>query len=433
MDSIKQNNENSYTLALDGNDDLFCVDEQGKKHKIELVDHPSQIRISSFFTLATSIIDFCLSYNGGSNNEESLLRRGIGIIRTSIKLLNNQEIQILRTLYSSRLTSIDETSMLNELKIILDNAFKTLEKVKIKKAENINLLNSKLVNQAPVYTKDIYEDHINEITLNVGNEEKKAYIVVSIFEGLKNLSAPLDKFDISIMNAVFTLWLNQNFTFSPRDVWQILNGGARVDSITSELLLKITDSLDRMRRIFVKIDATDQLKKQHYNITSAVRESYLLPLDKVERTFKGKQNRETAYEFSNQEPAFFQYTMELKQVISCPIQLLKVGRHATPELICLRISILKRVFSLRSGSMKSELLTIENLLQESGIKIQYQTQKQRYVQAIKQSLELLKKQNIIDNFTPTTKKGKSGRPSLHGFTITIIRALKIKSNTRGKV
>ena len=435
MEDIKQNNENSYTLSLDANDRLIMIDEKGERHEIE-VPEPSQFKLSSFFTFVVGFIDFCFSAassDAGLIKEEYFIKLGLGRIKKHIKLLSNLEIQILRESYSSRLTSINETSILNELKTILGDAFKTLKtldkirispRIKILKPKNANLISNKVFQHLPQISQDICRDKETEASINVGKKEKeekiKVILKISNEEGYA-LSKPINQFDSNIIDAVYTLFHNGNIIFSAKDIYEILTGGNKRPKKSPTLLPQIENSLDRLATIRVKIDATEQSKQQHgYEIKKAVLESYVLPLEKVEVLFKGSQQIETAYKLIK-IPAIFEYSQYMKQFITIPIELLKLDK-ATPELICLRIAVLKRVFCICYGNMKYDRLAIETLLKEAGIEIQYKTQKQRYLKAIKQTLELLKDKKFLEDFTTVTKKseGQKGRPTLQSFQLVPI-------------
>ena len=149
-------------------------------------------------------------------------------------------------------------------------------------------------------------------------------------------------------------------------------------------------------------------------------------LRKEKRIFKGKQQEEIAYEFID-IPAIFNYSQDVKQIVTCPTQLLQLS-NASQELINLRIAVIKRVMNIATGSLKSNKILINSILEEAKITTEQSTQRKRYIKAIEKSLEEAKYQGYILDFIklkkPTGPTG--GRPSLNGFEIVVNKIAKKK-------
>lgn len=306
----------------------------------------------------------------------------------------------------------------------------SVDRINYKKPKEVKLLNNKVVNSMPEITKKLCEIQGTEAEVDVGKKEigsKKARPVFVIVEFSEDegrvLSRPINQFETNILSAVFTVFLSGNSTFSPKHICEILTGGGRIEN-SSNLLAEIEKSLDRLKSIYVRIDATEQAKKQNYEIQKAVLEDYLLPLRKVKRTFKGKQQEETAYEFID-IPAIFSYSQDIKQIVTCPTQLLQLS-NANQDLINLRIAVIKRVMNIATGSIKSNKILINSILEEAKITTEQPTQKKRYIKAIEKSLEETKSQGYILDFTKLTKSTgpTGGRPSLNGFEIIVKKIAK---------
>lgn len=355
------------------------------------------------------------------------IKKQIGEYKTLFKEkhkeLDYEDIQYLKQVLENYIREYNKDDVLFPIFEELLTFVKSYERIEIIKPKNANLITNKVFQQIPQISKDICRDKETEASINVGKKEKEEKIEVilkiSDEEGYA-LSKPINQFDSNVIDAVYTLFHNGNIIFSAKDIYEILTGGNKRPKKSPTLLLQIENSLDRLATVRVKIDATEQAKQHGYEIKKAVLESYVLPLEKVEVLFKGSQQIETAYKLIK-IPAIVEYSQYMKQFITIPIELLRLDK-ATPELICLRIAVLKRVFCICYGNMKYDRLAIETLLKEAGIEIQYKTQKQRYIKAIKQTLELLKDKKFLEDFTTVTKKNESqkGRPTLQSFQLVPI-------------
>lgn len=305
-------------------------------------------------------------------------------------------------------------------------------RIDYKKPKEVKLLNNKVVNFIPTATQQLYEQEGTVARFYVGKKDndkkanKQVFVIVEFSENEgRVLSRPINQFETNILSAVFTIFISGNLTFSPKHIYEILTGGGRVEK-TSTLLAEIEKGIDRLKSIFVRIDATVQAKKQNYKIQKAISESYLLPLRKEKRIFKGKQQEEIAYEFIG-IPAIFNYSQDVKQIVTCPTQLLQLS-NASQELINLRIAVIKRVMNIATGSLKSNKILINSILEEAKITTEQSTQRKRYIKAIEKSLEEAKYQGYILDFIKLKKSTgpTGGRPSLNGFEIVVNKIAKKK-------
>lgn len=305
-------------------------------------------------------------------------------------------------------------------------------RIDYKKPKEVKLLNNKVVNSIPTATQKLCEKEVTVARFYVGKKDndkkanKQVFVIVEFSENEgRVLSRPINQFETNILSAVFTIFISGNLTFSPKHIYEILTGGGRVEK-TSTLLAEIEKGIDRLKSIFVRIDATVQAKKQNYKIQKAISESYLLPLRKEKRIFKGKQQEEIAYEFIG-IPAIFNYSQDVKQIVTCPTQLLQLS-NASQELINLRIAVIKRVMNIATGSLKSNKILINSILEEAKITTEQSTQRKRYIKAIEKSLEEAKYQGYILDFIKLKKSTgpTGGRPSLNGFEIVVNKIAKKK-------
>lgn len=425
MKDIKQNNENSYNffgvhISSDENlsaDNVVC----------DIPSLETSLIVRLIIGKIQTLTLFCLGLVlRKSNDDKILIERMVKGIIIDINYLAIPEIYELFALCKNNsehvLDKILKLTPLKEILNALKNRLKNL-RIEVKKPENANLISNKIFQRVPQISKDLCHDKETEAIINIGkreNEDKIGVILkISDEEGYA-LSKPISQFDSNVICAVYTLSHNGNVIFSVKDICEILTGGNKRPEKLTTLLSQIEKSLDRLATTRMTINTTEQAKQHGYEIKKVILTSYLLPLEKVEVLFKGSQQVETAYRLIG-EPAIFEYSRNMKQFITIPLKLLKLDK-ATPELICLRIAVLKRVFCVCYGNMKYNRLAIETLLKEAGIEIQYKTQKQRYIKAIKQTLELLKDKKFLEDFTTVTKKseGQKGRPTLQSFQLVPI-------------
>ena len=317
-------------------------------------------------------------------------------------------------------------------KIATITHFFPANRIDYKKPKEVKLLNNKVVNSIPTATQKLCEKEGTVARFYVGKKDndkkanKQVFVIVEFSENEgRVLSRPINQFETNILSAVFTIFISGNLTFSPKHIYEILTGGGRVEK-TSTLLAEIEKGIDRLKSIFVRIDATEQAKKQNYKIQKAISESYLLPLRKEKRIFKGKQQEEIAYKFID-IPAIFNYSQDVKQIVTCPTQLLQLS-NASQELINLRIAVIKRVMNIATGSLKSNKILINSILEEAKITTEQSTQRKRYIKAIEKSLEEAKYQGDILDFIKLKKSTgpTGGRPSLNGFEIVVNKIAKKK-------
>lgn len=343
------------------------------------------------------------------------LEEAIPAIEDLLATLNTDEIIEL-----SETVKIPQIQGFNKLRDTLNRFLEASRKrVKISKPKNVNLISNKVFQHIPQISKFLCHSKITEASVNVGKKETEEIIVtltLSDEEGC-TLSKPISLFDTIVFCAACTIYRQGNNILSDKDILELITGNKRPEK-SPALLQAIEDSLDKLRTTRITMDLTEQSKRQtKYDIKKAVLDGYMLPLEKAQVLFKGKQKFETAYKMVK-IPIILEYSQWITQFVTIPKELLKLEK-ATPELICLHMVVLKRVLCICYGNMKYDRLAIETLLNEAGIETQYKTQKQRYIKAIKQTLELLKDKNFLEDFTAITKKseGQKGRPTLQSFQL----------------
>lgn len=356
------------------------------------------------------------------------LEEAIPAIKSLLSMLSQDEVLEL-----SKVVKIPQIQGFDKLRATLEHFLEASGKrVEVNKPEEAKLLNNKVVNSMPKATQKLCERQGTIARIDVGkkdNGKKKAtrpvFVIVELSENEGALSRPISQFETNILSAAFTMFISGNLTFSPKHICEILTGGGRAEK-SPNLLAEIEKGLDRLRSFFMGFNATEQAKKQNYEIQKEIWQDYLLPLRKVKRTFKGKQQEETAYEFIC-KPAIFAYSQDIKQIVTCPTKLLQLP-SANQELINLRIAVIKRAINISKGNLKRNKILVDSILEEANITTDQPTQRKRYIRAIEKGLELAKSQGYILDFIKLTKSAgpTGGRPSLNGFEIIVNKTAKKK-------
>lgn len=442
MENVKQNNENSYILGVNIEADLngsITIGELINPNYYSTLTLNSPKVYSILGTVQTLLL-LCLELNIDFSHEtREFIDKISKLLIKDLEGLKKQELQELQTLLSKLNNEIyiTKNSKLEPLKNLLDgiqdkfNSF-SLPKIKVTKPEEAKLLNNKVVNSIPKATQKLCEKQSTVARIDVGrkdNDKKKAvkpvFVIVEFSENEGcALLRPITQFETNMLSAAFTMFISGNLTFSPKHICEMFTGGRAEKS--PNLLAAIEKSLDRLRSLFIGFNATEQTKKQNYEIQKEIWEDYLLPLRKVKRTFKGKQQEETAYEFIC-KPAIFGYSQDIKQIITCPPQLLQLS-NANQELVNLRFAVTKRVINISKGTLKRNKILVDSILEEANITTDQPTQRKRYIRAIEKGLELAKSQGYILDFIKLTKSADptGGRPSLNGFEIIVNKTAKKK-------
>lgn len=130
---------------------------------------------------------------------------------------------------------------------------------------------------------------------------------------------PLDK---TVHNAICSLYEAGNLVFTPNMVYRAMNGLTESERIVEErgTIEPIIESIEAGRFRRFSVNAEEQIKKYYPTVKKFTYESYFLPLDKVTVTLSNGETRE-AYRFLS-APPLYEYSKNIKQVISVPIKLL---------------------------------------------------------------------------------------------------------------
>lgn len=181
-------------------------------------------------------------------------------------------------------------------------------------------------------------------------------------EHLRLSSPNVTQYDMAVLDAVYTLYVNNQSIFSPEMLLRIMSGNFQQDA-SPQKIGTITRSINKLRHIDIRIDYTDEarLRKLIDKSHTAVITSYLLPVDETEiRAANGKTIH--AYRLL-MEPALYIYARIINQIIHVPTVLLETNGTLsdTDEVIVLKRYLIKRIEGMRNSKNKliSKKITYE--------------------------------------------------------------------------
>lgn len=186
-------------------------------------------------------------------------------------------------------------------------------------------------------------------TLPTRGNQKTIKVLVSFAEDEHiTTSQQLTLYDLAVLDSVYTLYVNQCTAFSPEMVVRAMSGNLSQD-VTSTKRDRVVESLDRLSRIQIMIDCTDEFRARG-KIKAQEKicyQSYLLPLEKVCITL-GNQKTLQGYHLIK-VPALYQYAAQINQIASVPAEVFAAGHiSATEEVILIRRYLIRRIEAMRN-------------------------------------------------------------------------------------
>lgn len=250
--------------------------------------------------------------------------------------------------------------------------------------------------------------------VNVGKGKKKAItdITLSVMDD-ENVSilgrTKPSKFDMAILNGVTSLIESGNAYITPDMAYRAMAGMTDND-LTPAQKKKAEQSIDKLRRTTIKINATAEAQQRGYE-GEWIFESQILKADKVEnRKINGQ--RVTAYVFDHDQqgavkrPILYEYAKISKQILSVKTDILRLPVNTTERNIVLRDYLLRRINWIKGGN-ENKKVSYETIYKEVGIgESQNKTEKKRVRDATEAILGEWVRKGFITGYT-TYKKGKT--------------------------
>ena len=225
---------------------------------------------------------------------------------------------------------------------------------------NNRLVNKMAKNEVP------YNETFN---LRVNGENKKEILTkVSLNYDDKNIQIyDKDKrftpYDRIVHNAVCSLFEAGNTKFTPDQVYRAMNGLDDQQYVSPQAIGAITRSLNKQRRIYAKVDYTNEAKAYRKDVNNCIVEDYILSAKKI--ILKAGGQRVTGYKL-NSKPILYQYAQVSGQVLTVPSKLLNTKDviKSTPEVIIIREYLIRRIELMKKNKDQSNRILLERVYEE---------------------------------------------------------------------
>lgn len=245
------------------------------------------------------------------------------------------------------------------------------EKIKITPVRNLNsilpknfyITNSKVARNIP---KDFPIDKDVLIAIGKKGSKKEITTYVKLNYENKNLSftSVLDSYDKIVHDAVCTLHLAGNTTFTPEMVYRAMNGMTETEYVSPQSVQEIITSIEKSRFTKLTIDFTEEAKIKNLKADKTTLSNMLLAVTEVDVVVSGITKK--AY-FLDREPILYTYSNAVGQIINIPIKLLETKEiiRSTKEVVILKEYLIERIEGMKN---KKNNLQSNNILYESVYK-----------------------------------------------------------------
>lgn len=254
-----------------------------------------------------------------------------------------------------------------------------------------------------------------------GNQPIKTTVTLDIPDHMRiEGGTVLSTYDKSIINGVTSLLESGNSVFSIPMLYHAMTGKQN-PTVDEQLFEEINGKLEKMRRLMINIDLTEENKAQFIpgadgemiEISDMKIEGYLLPLNKVTAVVNGKKT-EVFQLLSN--PPLYTYSKLKRQLASVPISLLSAPINNNATTIPLKTYLLQRIELMKNknNSIKSNTILYSSIYSELGDAKANKTRKMRIRTYTTTILEYFKELEYISGYS----EYKSGR-SIAGVKIEL--------------
>lgn len=175
-------------------------------------------------------------------------------------------------------------------------------------------------------------------------------------------------YDKTVHNAVCSIFEAGNEHFTTEQVYRVMNGLDNRNRVSPQAVGAVTKSIDKMARLRVEIDYTEEAKERHpetfKNKDRVFIESNVLAVDKI--TVKAGGHSVTGYKLLR-KPPLYEYAQFSKQVLSIENKLLntsKAIKRTTTEITVIREYLIRRMEYMKSGG--SNRILFQRIYEEIG-------------------------------------------------------------------
>lgn len=256
-----------------------------------------------------------------------------------------------------------------------------------------SLVSAQMVSKSPKPSK---KDIPGQYTMQWDIIEKEVVYVATIdFVNDNNvyINAKIDAYDMAIINAVGSLYIAHQaqepgeFCYlTPMDIWRFMNGKEANEKIkiTPNQEKHLLAHIDKLRFTKFEIDLKSQMKKwgisfdSRYTQKTGKADDAILNLTGVQ-IYTSKNKKQSTYGYRvNTEPILFTYSRYRKQIITVDKSLLNVTDNKTlgENTIVFKNYLLKRIENYKHGYLSSNVIKLETIYRETGIKEPGQREKE---------------------------------------------------------
>lgn len=272
--------------------------------------------------------------------------------------------------------------------------------------------------------------------LNSGKKgEVTAYILITMEQesGVTMTGRPFTGYDNCVLNGVVTLLEAGNETITPEGIARAMAHKTDSESISPQQQGAITKSIEKMRRIHVYADLSEEMQKRKVTtadgkpVTQFVIDNFALIVDRVQVTAGGK--RKTAYRIT-QEPPLLTYSkmtgrsketgqlltvkaelMDIKEISKGSVSTVSVPntetRQQIKEYLLKRIEVMKYARRQKHGGQSNRIL-FDTLYRETGTESTNRSELKRTRDFVFQALDYWKAMGYINGYD-IAKEGKKIR------------------------
>ena len=168
---------------------------------------------------------------------------------------------------------------------------------------------------------------------------------------LIDLQSKISRFDLMVMDAAYTILINNGGKFSLEMLANVMVGKeVSLDKKTSTKLNEIQASINKLKKIYINIDYTDLMRERgkiKEGETFIVNGS-LMPIKTYYITSRVKRQTKVVYEIL-QKPVLYEYAENLGRVISVPSHILALpGVREDTDFIAIKQELIKEIELMRN-------------------------------------------------------------------------------------
>lgn len=155
-------------------------------------------------------------------------------------------------------------------------------------------------------------------------------------------------YDREVFNGICSRLESGNNTFTAAQIYRIINGIEDTMTPSKESLTRINESIEKMIKIRVKIDYTEEMKKRQIDIEEDkiqkyIQEDYMIPAKKATLTTSDGRVIE-GYKL-HAKPLLYQHSQIFSQVLSVPLNILNTKAYVnnTPTITVIRAHLIRQI------------------------------------------------------------------------------------------